>query len=149
LLATDRREQALETLGQLTSCPDPRVALLAEAQQWRGAVVTASLKDAERWEQQVSRLDASLQAGPWFVVGQGLARHNQHPRAALAFLRVPILYPDDRDLTAESLLAAGEQLEKAGDPAGARTVYRELIQHDPRHALVPVAEQRIEQLPRK
>jgi hypothetical protein len=46
-------------------------------------------------------------------------------------------------------LAAGEQLEKAGDPAGARTVYRELIQHDPRHALVPVAEQRIEQLPRK
>ncbi|MHB8973089.1 MAG: tetratricopeptide repeat protein [Pirellulaceae bacterium] len=149
LLATAQREQALKTLGQLTSCPDPRVALLAEAQQWRGAVVTASLADVQRWEQQVGRLDASLQAGPWYVVGQGLARHNQYAHAALAFLRVPILYPDDRDLAAESLLAAGEQLEKAGDPAGARNVYRELIQHAPQHALVPVAEQHLEQLPRK
>jgi hypothetical protein len=133
LLATAQREQALETLGRLTSCPDPRVAILAEAQQWRGTVVTARLEDVQRWEQQVSRLDASLQAGPWFVVGQALARHNQHARAALAFLRVPILYPDDRDLAAESLLAAGEQLEKAEMPPE-RGPYREPIQHHQQHS---------------
>jgi tetratricopeptide (TPR) repeat protein len=149
LLATPQREQALAKLQELTACPDPRVALLATAQQWRGAVVTASLQDVERWQELARQLDASLQAGPTFVVGQALARHERPARAALAFLRVPILHSDDRDLAAESLLAAGEQLEKAGDVAGARTVYRELIQHYPQHALVPVAEQRSEQLPRK
>ncbi len=149
LLATAQREQALAKLQELTSCPDPRVALLAAAQQWRGSVVTASLQDVERWQELARQLDASLQAGPTFVVGQALARHEQPARAALAFLRVPILHSDDRDLAAESLLAAGEQLEKAGDVAGARSVYRELIQHYPQHALVPVAEQRSEQLPRK
>ncbi|MHB0957827.1 MAG: tetratricopeptide repeat protein [Pirellulaceae bacterium] len=146
LLATPEREQALKTLNQLTSSPDLRVAMLADAQRWRGEVVTASLPDVERWQAQVRRLDPSLQAGPSFVVGQALARHDQHARAALALLRVPILHPDDRDLAAESLLAAAEQLDKTGDVLGARTVYRELIQRYPHHALVPVAEQRIEQV---
>ena len=41
---------------------------------------------------------------------------NRHMRPSRS-CAVPILHPDDRDLAAESLLAAGEQLEKAGDPA--------------------------------
>ncbi len=94
-------------------------------------------------------IDPALQSGPAFVLGTALSRLGEPAQAALYFLRTPILHPADRDLAAEALLAAGEQLEKAKDPAGARSVYRELIDHYQQHALAPVAEQRLEQLPPK
>ena len=47
---------------------------------------------------------------------------------------------------AESLFAAGEQLEKMGNRAGATTIYRELLQKHPKHALAPLAEQRLSRI---
>jgi tetratricopeptide (TPR) repeat protein len=145
LLSSSRREEALQTLVRLTSSDDPRVAQLAEAQRWRTALVTATEDEVRRWGAHLDRMDPSLRAGPSFVVGQALARLNQPEQSALAFLRVSILYPDQRGLAAESLLAAGQQLEKAADPDGAARLYRELIDRYPQHLLVPEAQRRLPQ----
>ncbi len=143
LLFTTSREEAVETLSALGTNADPRIALLAETQRWRAEMVTATLEQAQRWQQQLPRLDDSLQAGPCFVLGQTLARHNLHEEAALAFLRTAILHSVEVDLATESLFAAGEQLEKMGNGVGAGTIYRELLQKHPTHALAPLAEQRL------
>lgn len=143
LLMTSQRDEALQALSGLTTNPDTRIALLAEAQRWRAEVVTATLEQAERWQQLLPRFEESLQAGPRFVVGQALARHNRRKEAALDFLRTAILHSVEEDLAAESLWAAGEQLEKMGNGAGARTVYRELLQKHPKHPLAPMAQQRL------
>lgn len=149
LLSTNQRDEALDKLKQLASCPDRRIAQLAGAQRWRAELVTANRAEVANWEQQFQQIDPTLQSGPAFVLGTALSRLGEPAQAALYFLRSPILYPADRDLAAESLMAAGEQLEKANDQAGARSVYRELIDHYQQHALAPVAEQRLEQLPPK
>jgi tetratricopeptide (TPR) repeat protein len=147
LLSTARRDQALDVLRRLAADPDSRVALLAEAQQWRVRLVTASAEDVARWESVIGRLDRSLRAGPYFLLGHAQARQSEPVRAALAFLRVPILYPEHRDLAAESLLMAGEQLTLAGSRDGAATLFRELIDKHPDHVLAAVAEQKLREGP--
>lgn len=149
LVSTPRREEALQTLGRLAACDDPRVASLAEAQRWRGALVTVTADEAQRWRGRLDRIDPPLRAGPSFVVGQALARLNQPEQAALALLRVSILHPDQRGLAGEALLAAGQQVEKMADPDGAARLYRELIDRYPRHLLAPEAERRLQQLTAK
>ena len=149
LLSTNQRDEALEKLKQLATCPDRRIAQLAIAQRWRAESVTADRPEVANWEQQFQQIDPMLQSGPAFVLGTVLARLGEPAQAALYFLRTPILHPSDRDLAAESLMAAGEQLEKSHDLTGARSVYRELIDHYQQHALAAVAEQRLEQLPPK
>ena len=147
LLSTARRDQALNVLRQLAADQDSRVALLAEAQQWRVQLVTASAEDIARWESVIARLDGSLRAGPYFLLGHALARQSDPVRAALAFLRVPILHPEHQDLAAESLLMAGDQLTLAGNRDGAATVFRELMQKHPDHVLAAAAEQRLREVP--
>lgn len=149
LLSTNQRDEAMEKLQQLATCQDSVIAQLAQAQRWRTEVVTASRADVAGWEEKFRTFAPALQSGPSFVLGQALARHGESRLAALYFLRTPILYRDDRDLAGEALLAAGEQLEKAGDRVGARNAYQELLRDYPQHALAATAEQRLEQLPPK
>lgn len=144
LLTTTAHKKAVDVLTKVAESPDRRIAMLAEAQLWRDKVVTASREDIERWEHQLDTLDDSLRAGPYFLIGQAWARHGRHDSAALALLRVPVLYPQEQNLAAEALLAAGAQLEKMGDRTGAKTVYTELIQTCKSHQLAPVAQQRLE-----
>ena len=47
--------------------------------------------------------------------------------AALALLRIPILYPRERSLAAAALLTAGGCLERLQRPAQAATLYREVV----------------------
>jgi hypothetical protein len=144
LLSTSRGGQALETLKRLAAAADPHVAQLAEAQLWRGELVTVSIDQTRQWADKVRTWDESLAAGPYFLVGQAWARHGQHSAAALALLRVPILHAQQERLAGEALFAAGGQLEKMGDSKGARTVYAELVRTCQNHHLTPLAQQRLE-----
>jgi len=146
LLATNQREEALKKLRALAALPDSRVARLAEAQQWRTRMATASEKEIDRWGERVAGLEVALRAGPYFVMGQTLAQQRVHAQAALTLLRVPILYPACRDLAAEALLSAGEQLELAGEGGEASNVYRELVEKYVQHPVVPLARERLEKL---
>ena len=136
LIALGERTGVDDVLQRLSNHADPRVAHLADAQRWRLRIPTATADDAARWQKQISRMPANLRAGPYNLLGQMLARHNQHELAALAFLRVPVLFPAQSDLAAESLLAAGRELETISQTSEAATLYREVIAS---HAATPTA----------
>jgi len=126
LLTTARRADAVRTLQQLLGSDDARIVFLAEAQLWR---TRASLDDDElrRWQVRVDAMPDSLRAGPYFVLGTALARAGRHETAALTLMRVPILYPGDRRLVAQALLAAAGELAKINRLGEARGLYREVI----------------------
>lgn len=148
LLAGPHRKQAIKTLDSLSKVSesktsDPRIAKLAQAQLWRDQIVTAPVETIAQWKQTVTTLPPNLRAGPYFLLGKLQARHQRHQEAVLALMRVPILYPAQQDVVAESLFAAGEQLNKLGNKKGATAVYKELVTKHPNHRLTPLAQQRL------
>ena len=126
LLATNNQATALATLRQLVTANDKRLALLAEAQTWRTQLATARLPDVERWQQVVAAIPAKLQGGPRYLLATVQQRLGQVDQAALSYMRLPILFPNNRLLAATALLAAGNTLA-ANHPTDARQVYQELI----------------------
>lgn len=145
LLPTRERPSAVQKLRGLTSHSDARIALLAEAQLWR-AQPTATADDVARWRQILDRIPVSLRAGPYYVLGQALARLGEGRQAALAFLRVPMLYPRQRALAAEALLAAGRELERLDRNDEAAQLYRELVTQYAESQLTDLAQQHLERL---
>ncbi len=121
------RSAAADVLSVLTTDSDPRVALLAEAQLWRMRAAVATADDVARWNRQLDRLAPALRAGPYFTLGQVQARLGQHEAAALSLMRLPILYPRERFMTAEALLAAATSLENIGQQREAADAYREVV----------------------
>lgn len=146
LLSSSRRDRAREALRQLAADPDPRIALLAQAQLCRAELFNNRPDTVSRLESTVAALDHSLRAGPYFLLGHAWARQSDPGRAALAFLRVPILHAEQADLAAESLWLAGDQLQLAGNRDGAATVYRELTDRHPQHLLAPLARQKLQEM---
>ena len=127
LLSSRHRADAIGVLRRLKTDADPRVAALAKAQLWRTESATATAEDLTQWAVTIGQMPESVQAGPYFVLGRALVRAKQPDRAALALLRVPILFPEHRRLAAQSLLAAGGQLEASQQNGEAAKTYRELV----------------------
>ena len=127
LLSTRHRAAAITTLEQLTTSSDARVVFLAIAQLWRTRVVTATADDVARWRERIERMPRELRAGPHFIVGQALARLGQQQEAAIAFMRVRILFPQQRQLCAEALTQAARQLQSLGETKQAAELYREVL----------------------
>ena len=135
LLVTAARPAAMKELDTLAGSADPRIAALAQAQLWRAKAFQAKPAELVLWRGAVAKMPAELRAGPYFVIGTALAR--EQPREAAAeWMRVPILFPRERQLAAASLLAAGSAAEKAGLTDDARLIYRELAE---RHTDAPEA----------
>lgn len=129
LLATAQRASALMTLRRLAADDsDPRVRALAAAQLWRPRIVTAKAADLHRWQQRIEKMPPSVRGGPYFVLAQANARLGQHDAAALAYLRPPIRFHQDRPLAARSLLGAARSVERAGHPDEAEQMLREVVQ---------------------
>lgn len=124
---TSQRAAAIETLDALASSREHRVAQLAEAQLWRTKLISARREDLYLWRTAIDRLPQPLRAGPYYLLGQLLAQQKQYDDAAIAFMRLPILYPGDRTLAAEALLAAAEVLSAGGDRGQATICLQELV----------------------
>ncbi len=122
---------AMARLRALISETDRRVAQLAVAQTWRAALMSVDDEQIGRWQTSVRSLPPDLAAGPYFVLGQALARREHWQEAALALLRVPILYPK-RPLAARALLEAGRCLEKLGQRSEPLRLYHEILRDYPR-----------------
>jgi tetratricopeptide (TPR) repeat protein len=133
LLSGSRRGDALERLRQLAADPDPRIAFLAQAQVWRTRTALADAAEVDRWETIVRRMPSELRGGPYYVLGKGLSAVSRHQQAALAFLRVPILYKPQRDLVPWALLSAGRELERIEQADGAVTLYQEILRQHADH----------------
>jgi tetratricopeptide (TPR) repeat protein len=125
LLSTGERAEAIDALERLSLGPDPRVVQLAQAQLWRTRVMAGAGSQVASLRKLIERMPASLRGGPYYVLGRVLAAQSQGEAAALAFLRVPILYSGDRQLAASALLSAGRELERIGRMQEAATLYRE------------------------
>ena len=61
------------------------------------------------------------------MLATGLSHHDAFDSAALAYLRIPILHPKHRRLSAQALLGAANQLEKLGQASEAQGLYREIL----------------------
>jgi TolA-binding protein len=75
----------------------------------------------------VDKMPDALRAGPYYVLAEAESAAGDAPRAALDYLRLPILYPRETALVPPALLAAGGCLEKSGDKDAAARIYRELV----------------------
>ncbi|MBM4000227.1 MAG: tetratricopeptide repeat protein [Planctomycetes bacterium] len=148
LLASPSSGAARDALVKLDAAADPRVARLAAAQLWRTEVATSTLGGLERWAEGIERIEADLRAGPYFVLGSALARHAQVDKAALALLRVPIHFPGERVLAAESLWAAARLLDKESRTDEASILYGELSADYPETAPAAPARTRLQELER-
>lgn len=139
------RGEALSTLESLTRLREVRVAQLAEVQRWRSLVVTARAEDVARWQRIIEGIEPPLRAGAYHLLGQALARQSRHQEAALAFMRVPVLYAGEVELAAESLLAAADALESNKEIEVARICLRELLREHPGSKAAAAAKSKLEQ----
>jgi len=127
LLTGPSREAALMKLKELTGSADRRIGLLATAQTWRTALITATDEQIDGWRRTVEQMPEPLAAGPYYVLGLARGRREQWEPAALAMMRVPILYPDSRPLAARALLDAGHALKQLDRIPEAVRLYSEVI----------------------
>jgi tetratricopeptide (TPR) repeat protein len=147
LLAGRDRPTALSELGRLAAGADRQVAYLALAQTWRAELVTASPQQVDGWRRVIEQMPEPIAAGPYFVLGRARAQQQRPEQAALALLRVAILYPQHRSLAAQSLLEAGRALAQLERTQGALRLYRELIRTYPEQTrAVAEAQNRLEEL---
>jgi len=146
LLTSGQQMFPLDVLRVLARDEDPRIAGLATAQLWRSLIFSAEKADALRWEEQIAKMPVPLQAGPYYVLGQTLARLGESQLAVLALLRAPLLYPQQRDVAAEALLAAGGEFVKLGQAEEAARLYREVISSYPGTKAQAAASARLQKL---
>lgn len=145
-LSSAKRAEAVQTLRSLARDSDARIVFLAEAQPWRTQVTTATKPTTDRWRQRIGEMPPTIRGGPVYVLGQSLARQDQHEQAALAFMKAAILYPDERDLAAHALLAAARELETMKQSQDATGLYREILAEHATSQVVTEAGQRLEEL---
>lgn len=143
LLLAAQGTAAATKLSKLTDNDDPRIALLARAQLWRKQVASSTNKQLTDWREAIERMPQPLRAGPYFVLGRALAQQQEHEPAALELLRVPILYPRERALSARALFEAGRSLEKLDQTAEAARLYREIVAHYPTDTVAAEAQEKL------
>ncbi|MCO6455269.1 MAG: hypothetical protein J5I93_08205 [Pirellulaceae bacterium] len=146
LISSPQRQAAIDALRQLAADRDARIAFLAEAQLWRTEFATRSLEEVRGWERRIRQMPVSLRYGPYYVLGRGLAHHQQPEDAALALLRLPLQYAERSELAAQALWDAAGQLEKAGQVSESAELYRELATRFVASQLAGPAQQRAQEL---
>jgi tetratricopeptide (TPR) repeat protein len=149
LLLTSRQSQVLAVLKQLASEKDSRLSPLAEAQSWRATIASAPVEHLSHWARRIETFPDDLRAGPYFILGRAWSNRGNYEQAALALMHVPILFPGDRPLAAESLWLAAQSLEKHGDVAEAMQLYRELSASYPEARSASLARAELENAARK
>ncbi len=143
LLSGRSRSQALGDLEELSRDSEPWVVQLATAQLWRTSLVRVTATECQRWEMMIDRMPLSLRAGPLYVMGQAWQRQREHQRAALTFMRIPVLHSDHDSLAVEALMAAADVLSKADEERAAASVYQEIVTRHPYSKRAETAGQRL------
>lgn len=146
LMSTGNRQTALKRLKSLEVCPDTRIAQLAHAQTWRAKVVTAKEHEINLWANSIEAMPNTLRAGPYFILGLARGTHRQYEESALALLRIPILFPEQRELAARSLLGAGKSLERLNRRRKAAKLYSELLKKYPKSRSTFEAREQLENM---
>lgn len=157
LLAGADRAKVLATLRALSNSTDHRLAHLADAQVWRANIGTVGPQELKAWETQINRMPAELRSGPYLVLGKGWLQQDarmlgpaeeSYRRAAWAFLKPPVLYPDRPAHALLGLSSAAEPLMKLAWDDEAASVLREVAQQFPTTDAGRAAAARLKQQPK-
>ena len=140
--------EARQVLDQLGSDPHPYVQRLAQAQLWRVRFRDPSLAKEElrHWEQLTENFPEVLRAGPQLLIGRGYAERQEWLPAAAAWLWIPLVHFDRRDLAAEALWLAAQALEAAGDPSAAERLGREALSRYPEASTTSATRELVDRL---
>jgi tetratricopeptide (TPR) repeat protein len=122
------KKESRGVLKELSSSTDSRVRVLAQAQAWREEALSGSpgrLQTAQ-WRQRIDEMPEDLRGGPNFLLGRAyLARHD-YELAAATLLWLPLVDDHDFRLAARACLEAGAALDRIGQQAESRTLFREV-----------------------
>jgi tetratricopeptide (TPR) repeat protein len=130
MLGGPQREQAIKVLESLTRDIDARVKNIAIAQLWRTRT-DVNAKQTEVWHGIIENMPRALRAGPYFVLADAQARSGQVELAEINLMRIPILYADQKALSAAALYRAASLLHNSGKTEKAQAVLNELVTHYP------------------
>ena len=110
------RERGLALLGRLAQGEGP-AAQLASAMLWKQKIPTLRTpNDLAFYENAVERMPEPLHAGPYFLLGQAANSVGDREKAVLYWMRLPILYSEQKLLVDAAVTEAADALEKLGRP---------------------------------
>jgi hypothetical protein len=145
LLTGERRSTSIALLQRLSNESEPWVAQLATAQLWRIELATVQAEQCARWERIVGHMSPGMRAGPLFLLGQAWQRAGDDSRAAIAWMKIPVLHPDETDLAVDALLRAAGRM----DVTERESAYQEIIKRYPFHPQASVAQQELDAAKRR
>ena len=145
LLNSPHAEAAYQKLRALGRDPWPPIAKLAVAQLWRRELVTLKSARMDWWQQFVAETPVELRAGGYFLLGQSFAKLGDQQQAVLAWMRIPMQYRHQVQLSNEALFRSGEAWQQLGQIAAARRCFQRLV--DNQAAQAAAAQQRLKDLP--
>ncbi len=127
MTAGGQRGRVRFTLESLAEGDHPELALLAQWQLKRLTLHELGAADLVAWQRRIEQAPSDIQAGGWWLLGRAWSIHQNHEQAALCWMRVAILFGDQRRLAVDALLAAGVALQSHGQSAQAEQVFREIV----------------------
>lgn len=129
-LAGPNRDKAQKVLLSLSNDIDARIRSIAIGQLWRTRA-NVSEKQTEVWQGLASKMNREYRAGPTFVLAKAQAQCQKTDEALINFMRIPILYPNQRYLCAAALYRAANLLHNSGKSEQGRSLLNELISKYP------------------
>ena len=126
LLGGPNREQAIKLLETLTRDIDARIKNIAIAQLWRTRT-NVNPRQTEVWQGIIQKMPRSMRAGPYFVLADAQSRSGQLDLAQINLMRIPILYPDQKSLSAAALYRVAGLLNNSGKTKQAQSIVNELV----------------------
>jgi hypothetical protein len=123
------QQQATDILEKLTQDLDPRIQKLAAIQLWRIRALnlgTINQRQLEVWEQRIEELPVPLRAGPYYLLAEIQMKKGEVNPAAVNWMRIPILYPEQISLSAAALYQTSVLLENNQQPEKAQALREEL-----------------------
>ena len=144
-MLTSQRERASGLLRELAKTGSPGIRSLAIIQLLRLEMLTLKQSRIAFWQSHIESMPHSLRAGAWYLLGKSHAKFNQSDQAAIAWLRVPMLFGTDVVLSQRCLNEAAGVLANT-HPDEARRLYRQTIQLNPASAAGQLATARLADL---
>ncbi len=110
------RDRGLARLDQLSKTEGP-AAQLAAALLWKQKLpILRTTNELAFLETAVEKIPEPLRAGPYFLLGRAAHAVGEREKAVLYWMRLPILYPENKLLVEAAVNEAAATLEKLGRP---------------------------------
>lgn len=148
LVNAGRASEAAPLVDELAASNDPEAVSAARVQQ------AAEMIRGGRYEEALPLLDASIKqtqnkdtlAQAWFYEGVGLSSLRRWEPAILAYLHVPVLYPEQKLLVPQAMLGGAQAMIGLQDRKSAKDELEEVVKNYPSSPQAGVATTELQKL---